>query len=114
MEAEFRFGRYFVSMRSPNIHSQSPTTWKSICRKASSNSHLTQEQDFLFILLAGFFTTLAAVPVFAAVESEQTINWGVMGMKLFGGLALFLFGMEQMADALKAVAGERMKRSWPS
>ncbi|MDH3900994.1 MAG: Na/Pi symporter, partial [Gammaproteobacteria bacterium] len=32
-----------------------------------------------------------------------------MGMTLFGGLALFLFGMEQMADALKAVAGERMK-----
>ena len=28
---------------------------------------------------------------------------------LVGGLALFLFGMEQMADALKAVAGERMK-----
>ncbi len=63
----------------------------------------------VFILLAGVFTTLAAVPVLAAVESEQTINWGVMGMQLFGGLALFLFGMEQMADALKAVAGNRMK-----
>jgi phosphate:Na+ symporter len=63
----------------------------------------------VFILLAGVFTTLAAVPVFAAVESEQAINWGVMGMQLFGGLALFLFGMEQMADALKAVAGSRMK-----
>ena len=58
----------------------------------------------VFILLAGVFTALAAMPVFAAVESEQTINWGVMGMQLFGGLALFLFGMEQMADALKAVA----------
>ncbi|MCZ6679674.1 MAG: Na/Pi symporter, partial [Candidatus Poribacteria bacterium] len=32
-----------------------------------------------------------------------------MAMTLFGGLALFLFGMEQMADALKAVAGERLK-----
>ena len=63
----------------------------------------------VFILLAGVFTTLAALPVLAAVESEQTINWGVMGMQLFGGLALFLFGMEQMADALKAVAGNRMK-----
>ena len=30
-------------------------------------------------------------------------------MGLFGGLALFLFGMEQLADALKAVAGERMR-----
>ena len=38
------------------------------------------------------------------------MNWGVMGMELFGGLALFLFGMEQMASALKVVAGERMKQ----
>ncbi len=30
-------------------------------------------------------------------------------MGLAGGLALFLFGMETMADALKAVAGDRMK-----
>ena len=37
------------------------------------------------------------------------IDWGAMGMGLFGGLALFLFGMDQMADALKAVAGDRMK-----
>ena len=63
----------------------------------------------VFVLLAAVLTTVAAVPVFAAVESEQAINWGVMGMQLFGGLALFLFGMEQMADALKAVAGNRMK-----
>lgn len=28
---------------------------------------------------------------------------------LFGGLALFLFGLEQLADGLKAVAGDRMK-----
>lgn len=35
--------------------------------------------------------------------------WSKMAIQLFGGLALFLFGMEQMAAALKAVAGERMK-----
>jgi len=32
-----------------------------------------------------------------------------MAMGLLGGLALFLFGMEQMSDALKAAAGEQMK-----
>ncbi len=32
-----------------------------------------------------------------------------MLMGLLGGLALFLFGMEQMADALKLLAGERLK-----
>ncbi len=30
-------------------------------------------------------------------------------MGLLGGLALFLFGMEQLGDALKAVAGDRMR-----
>ncbi|SDW93875.1 Na/Pi cotransporter family protein [Thiocapsa roseopersicina] len=37
------------------------------------------------------------------------IHWWAMAMSLFGGLALFLHGMDQMAEALKAVAGERMK-----
>jgi len=41
--------------------------------------------------------------------SVTEIAWGVMAMQLFGGLALFLFGMEQMSDSLKAVAGEKMK-----
>ena len=35
--------------------------------------------------------------------------WGTMLVGLLGGLALFLFGLEQLAEALKAVAGERMK-----
>jgi phosphate:Na+ symporter len=52
---------------------------------------------------------LAATPAFAAAGTNGDIDWMNMGMKLLGGLALFLFGMEQMADALKAVAGERMK-----
>ena len=32
-----------------------------------------------------------------------------MGIQLFGGLALFLFGMEQMGSALRIVAGDRMR-----
>jgi len=54
-------------------------------------------------------TLLAVTPVFAASAAGNEQDWTNMGMQLFGGLALFLFGMEQMADALKAVAGERMK-----
>ncbi|MBK1724991.1 Na/Pi cotransporter family protein [Thiocystis violacea] len=44
-----------------------------------------------------------------AAEAPERIDWWVMAMGLFGGLALFLSGMEQMASALKAVAGDRMK-----
>jgi phosphate:Na+ symporter len=32
-----------------------------------------------------------------------------MSIALFGGLAVFLFGMERMSESLEAVAGERMK-----
>jgi phosphate:Na+ symporter len=52
---------------------------------------------------------LGAAPVLAADAGDATMHWWTMAMQLFGGLALFLFGMDQMAEALKAVAGERMK-----
>ncbi len=63
----------------------------------------------LIMMIAWLLLCLVITPAYAASEGGQDINWGFMAMKLFGGLALFLFGMEQMADALKAVAGERMK-----
>jgi len=52
---------------------------------------------------------LAASPLQAAQETAVDMNWGGMAMNLLGGLALFLFGMDQMAEALKAVAGDRMR-----
>ena len=62
----------------------------------------------LFLFLAGL-VIVVTLPAFAASDTESGLNWGLMGMNLIGGLALFLFGMEQMASSLKAVAGERMK-----
>jgi len=59
------------------------------------------------LLLVGL---LSAPLVLAADSAATELQWGVMGMTLFGGLALFLFGMEQMAESLKAVAGERMRQ----
>ncbi|MCF7984876.1 MAG: Na/Pi cotransporter family protein [Thiohalocapsa sp.] len=61
----------------------------------------------LGLALAGSAVVALAADPDAAAAAD--INWWNMGMGLFGGLALFLFGMDQMADALKAVAGERMK-----
>jgi len=62
-------------------------------------------------LIVGLGMLLATIlaPVLAADPATEQTDWGTMSMQLFGGLALFLFGMEQMAEALKAVAGERMK-----
>ena len=43
------------------------------------------------------------------MSGQSELDLFAMGMGLLGGLALFLFGMEQMADALKALAAERLK-----
>ncbi len=60
------------------------------------------------VLALGMGGVLSVWPVLAADDAQQ-VAWAAMGMNLFGGLAIFLFGMDQMSDALKAVAGERMK-----
>ncbi|MEW8521531.1 MAG: Na/Pi cotransporter family protein [Candidatus Thiodiazotropha endolucinida] len=78
-----------------------------IIDKLIQNTEFNLKQSV--IMLAGVLGMLLALPVLANGSTDAGIEWGVMGMKLFGGLALFLFGMEQMADALKAVAGARMK-----
>lgn len=39
----------------------------------------------------------------------ESLHYGAMTMGLLGGLAVFLFGMEQMTTGLKAAAGGRMK-----
>src|SRR5210317_2266557 len=63
-------------------------------------------RTYSIFLLASCLLLPAAA---SATATSETMDWWTMGMQLFGGLALFLFGMEQMADSLKAVAGERMK-----
>jgi phosphate:Na+ symporter len=60
------------------------------------------------LFLVGLAVTFPYGDALAASGGKE-MAWGNMSMTLLGGLALFLFGMEQMADALKAVAGERMK-----
>jgi phosphate:Na+ symporter len=40
---------------------------------------------------------------------EAQIDWLALAMGLLGGLALFLFGLDQMAKGLQAAAGESMK-----
>ncbi len=59
------------------------------------------------VLFVALILCLIAGPAFAAEGDD--IDWLSMGIGLFGGLALFLFGMEQMTTGLKAAAGEQMK-----
>ena len=39
----------------------------------------------------------------------ETLDYGTILMGVFGGLAIFLYGMEKMTEGLKVVAGSRMK-----
>ncbi|MEE8481228.1 MAG: Na/Pi cotransporter family protein [Desulfobacterales bacterium] len=62
--------------------------------------------------LIGLVIFLLFSPLSALAESDSTKgapNWFFLGIGLLGGLSLFLYGMERMSDALKNVAGEKMK-----
>lgn len=61
------------------------------------------------ILFFSIFIGLSLSTLVLASNGTGELDWPNMTMGLFGGLALFLFGMEQMSDALKAAAGSRMK-----
>ena len=50
-----------------------------------------------------------AVSADGVTKAGDVIDWFSMIIGLLGGLALFLFGMEQMSSAIKAVAGDQMK-----
>jgi len=54
-------------------------------------------------------SVMASVVGSAWVQLAE-LQFGLMAMGLFGGLAVFLFGMELMTGALKAVAGDGMRR----
>ena len=64
----------------------------------------------VIILLGAFFLFVSAFPALAeTLPNTDTIDWFILGMGLFGGLALFLFGMDQMSEGLKAAAGDSLK-----
>ncbi len=58
-----------------------------------------------------FGLCMVAVPAlaWASASTSISVNWGLLAMNLLGGLALFLFGLEMLADALKMMAGDRMR-----
>ena len=62
------------------------------------------------MISGGFLLFVTALPALAeTLPDTDTIDWFTLGMGLFGGLAMFLFGMEQMSEGLKAAAGETLK-----
>lgn len=56
-----------------------------------------------------FLLLFAPFPSYAAPNAQE-IDYLPMMVGLLGGLAIFLYGMEKMSDALKRAAGSRMKQ----
>jgi phosphate:Na+ symporter len=54
-------------------------------------------------------TLLYCLPALAEAPGAAEIDWFRLGMGLLGGLAMFLFGMEQMSEGLKGAAGDTLK-----
>ncbi|MGN7611210.1 Na/Pi cotransporter family protein [Magnetococcales bacterium HHB-1] len=54
-------------------------------------------------------TLLISIPAMAGGDKAASLDYWNMAMKLFGGLAIFLYGMEIMTQALREVAGDKMK-----
>ncbi len=61
-------------------------------------------------VMLGIMALLLALPALAQIPEEPAgIDWMTLLMGLFGGLAMFLFGMDQMSEGLKAAAGDTLK-----
>lgn len=72
----------------------------------------TKLSGLIFLSLIFFIwavNSVAGVPVASASVSEATIDWLQVGMGLFGGLALFLAGLDMLSEGLKKAAGETLK-----
>lgn len=63
----------------------------------------------LFTFILGSLLWLGALPAHAAVPGGTSIDWLTLGMGLFGGLALFLAGLELLSQGMKLAAGETLK-----
>lgn len=75
-----------------------------------AHSSVGEIKPVITVLLTASLLTLTAFSVYAEAAAESSdINWLKLGMGLLGGLAMFLFGMEQMSDGLQAAAGNALK-----
>lgn len=76
--------------------------------KVSARERRTAAEDLLGLVVA-VAVWLAASPALGQSDEGAAVSWSAMTIGLFGGLALFLYGMERMAGALKMVAGNKMR-----
>ncbi|MCU7800602.1 MAG: Na/Pi cotransporter family protein [gamma proteobacterium symbiont of Lucinoma myriamae] len=77
--------------------------------KTTQRYKLTGLIFLALLFFAWAVTSSAGVPAASASLDETIIDWFQLGMGLFGGLALFLAGLDMLSDGLKKAAGEALK-----
>jgi len=82
----------------------------AIIRLLISKLHIMGKLLFMKFIRTPLVLLLLISPLFAASNPEDgAISWWVLTMTLFGGLALFLYGMEKMSSGMKKAAGDKMR-----
>ncbi|OOF25343.1 Na/Pi cotransporter family protein [Salinivibrio sp. IB872] len=71
--------------------------------------HLTIFSNIFRVKLVALLFLFCSPLVWAAQGNAENIQYPSMIMGLLGGLALFLYGMDKMSNALKSAAGSRLK-----
>ena len=68
-------------------------------------------KKFPLTFLLIFIVVLLPTILFAGSSSsaQKEISWFLLVTSLFGGLGMFLYGMEMMSDGMKMTAGNRMR-----
>jgi len=67
--------------------------------------NITRCKTFFWLIL---FTIFPARTLMAGDQTPPTISWGFLIIGLFGGLALFLYGMDKMSAGMKKTAGNQI------
>ena len=70
---------------------------------------LRSEMNTSIKLVIGLILVLFTHTAIAEEAVSQDVDWFYLVMALFGGLAMFLYGMEQMSDGLQSAAGDKLK-----
>ena len=68
--------------------------------------HSFTNRTVLILALLGLGTLLYAG---ADTKAGNSVNWILLITSLFGGLGMFLYGMEMMSDSMKVTAGNKMR-----
>jgi len=68
--------------------------------------YLNKQVKLLFLF---FIASLLFANILFAGGSPVEISWGFLIIGLFGGLAIFIFGMEMMSEGMKKSAGSKMR-----